>query len=79
MYRFVFKFMVQAVLIFGWETWVVTSCIGKALGGFGPGGKTDDGIASAEDTRREVDIHLSGDGTGGGGAIDDGGMHQTAP
>ena len=28
-----FKAMIQAVMLFGAETWVVTSCMGKALGG----------------------------------------------
>ena len=31
---FFFKAVVQAVLIFGAETWVVTPCMGKDLGGF---------------------------------------------
>ena len=31
---FFFKAMIQAVLLFGAETWVVTPCMGKALGGF---------------------------------------------
>ena len=48
-------------------------------GGSGPGGETSDRTALAEDTGREVDIHLSGDGTGGGGVLDDGGIHQAAP
>ena len=29
-----FKAVIQVVLIFGPETWVVTPCMGKALGGF---------------------------------------------
>ena len=31
-----FKSVVQAVLLFGAETWVVTPRMGKALGGFRP-------------------------------------------
>ena len=31
---FFFKAVVQVVLLFGLETWVVTPCTGKALGGF---------------------------------------------
>ena len=34
MYRLYFKDVVQAVLLFSAETWVVTSCMGRALGGF---------------------------------------------
>ena len=33
-YCFFFKAVVQAVLFFGVENWVVTPCIGKDLGGF---------------------------------------------
>ena len=32
--RFFFKAVVQVVLPFGSETWVVTPCMGRALGGF---------------------------------------------
>ena len=74
---FFFKVMVQAVLLFGSETWVVTPHVGKALGGVsGPGGETADGTALAEDTRGEGDIHLVGDGIGGGGVVDDEGIHK---
>ena len=31
---FFFKILVQAVLLFGAETWVVTPCMGRVLGGF---------------------------------------------
>ena len=73
--KFFFKAVVQAILLFGAETWVVTPCMGKALGGGSdPGGET----APAEDTGREVEIHLSGDGKGGGGILDDGGVYQGA-
>ena len=33
-FRFFFKAMVQAVFLFGSDTWVVTHCMGRALGGF---------------------------------------------
>ena len=61
-FRFFFKDVVQAVLIFVAETWVVTPRMGKVLGGVSdPGGDTDDRTAPAEDTGREVEIHLGGD------------------
>ena len=31
--RIFFKAMVQAVFLFGSETWVVTPCMGRSLGG----------------------------------------------
>ena len=77
---FFFKAVVQAVLLFGSETWVVTPHIGKALGGVsGPGGETVDGKAPSEDTRQEGDIYLVGNGKVGEGVIDDGGIHPAAP
>ena len=33
---FFFKAVIQGVLLFGAETWVVTPCMSKALGGFRP-------------------------------------------
>ena len=33
-FRIFFKAVVQSVLIFGAETWVVTSCMVRVLGGF---------------------------------------------
>ena len=45
----------------------------------GPGGDTSVRTAPAEDTGQEVDIYLGGDGTGGGGFLDDGGIYQAAP
>ena len=61
---FFFKAVVQAVLLFGSDTWVVTPHMGKDLGGcLDPGGKTVEGEAPVEDSGREVDIHLGGDGT----------------
>ena len=44
------KAVVQAVLLFGSETCVVTPQMGKALGFSRPGGKTADGAATAEET-----------------------------
>ena len=38
-----------------------------------------DWTAPVEDTGQEVDIHLSGDCKGGGGVLDDGGIHPAAP
>ena len=53
---------------------------GQGPGGVsGPGGDTYDGAAPAKDTRREVDIHLGGNGTGGGRVLDDEGIHKAAP
>ena len=53
---------------------------GQGLGGVSsPVGETAEEMDPAEDTIREVDIHLGGDGTGGGGVIDNGGLHQAEP
>ena len=50
---------------------------GQGPGGVSePGGKTADGTALVEDTRREVEIHLGGGGKGGGEIIDNGGVNQ---
>ena len=52
-YRFFFKAVIQAVLLFRAETWVVTPHMGKALGGVSdPGGETAYGTAPAEDNGR---------------------------
>ena len=60
-----FKAEVHAVLLFRLETWVATPLHGQGCGGSSvPGGEMADGKAPAEDTRREVDIHLGGEGTG---------------
>ena len=49
--RLLFKAVVQVVLLFGSETWVVTPPHGQGPGGvLGPGGETADGKAPAEDT-----------------------------
>ena len=46
-----FKSVVQAVLLFGSETWVVTPRMGSSLGGVpGPGGETSYGTAPAAET-----------------------------
>ena len=77
--RFFFKSVVQAVLIFGADTWLVTPPHGKGPGGVSdPGGETDDGMAPTEETGQEVDIHLGSGGKGGGGILDDGGVYQAA-
>ena len=44
-----------------------------------PSGYTFDGTAHAEDTGKEVDIHLGRNGKGGGGVLDYGGIHPEAP
>ena len=47
---FVFKAVVQEVLLFGSDTWVVTPLMGRDLGGVPvPGGATADGAAPAEE------------------------------
>ena len=51
----------------------------RSWGVSGPGDKTSDGEDPTEDTGREVDIHLGGDGTGGGGFLDYVRIHQAAP
>ena len=45
----------------------------------GSGSKMVDGTAPAEDNGQEMYIHLSGDGKGGGGVLDNGGIHPAAP
>ena len=48
---FFFKAVVQAVLLFGSETWVFTPRMGKALGGGSvPGGDMADGMSLKDDT-----------------------------
>ena len=50
--------------------------MGRSLRGVPvPGGDTDDVAATAKYNWREVDVHLSGNGKGGGGVTDDGGIH----
>ena len=75
-----FKALVQAVLLFVSEAWVVTPRMGKAWGGgSGLGGETFDGTATAEDTGRELYIHLEGNGKEGGGVLYNGVIHMAAP
>ena len=72
--------VVQAELLFGLDTWLVTPPHGQGPGGgSGSGGKTTYRTAPAEDTKREVEIHLSGDGTVGSGGRGGGGIHQAFP
>ena len=67
------------MLLVGSMNWVVTARMGKALGGDpGPGVKTVDGTALAEDTIWEVEIHLDGDCNGVGRERDSGGRHPAA-
>ena len=57
--------MVQSVLIFGAETWVVTHHVGRVLGGVpGPSWVTIGSASPAAVGRREVGVHLGGDGKG---------------
>ena len=75
-----FKSMVQAVLIFGADTWVVPPPHGQGTGGISdPGVEKADGTAHADDNGREVEIHLCGGSKVGGRILDDGGVYQAAP
>ena len=50
---FFLKTVVQAVLLFGSETWVVKPCMGRVLGGVPvPGGAAFDGADPAAEGRR---------------------------
>ena len=78
--RLFFKTVIQAVLLFGEETWVVTPRMGLALGGeLYPGGETADRTAPTENNGQDVEIHLGSGGKGGGGFLNDGGIRQAAP
>ena len=44
-----------------------------------PGGETADGKAPAYNNRREMEIHHGECGTGDGGFLDNGGIHQADP
>ena len=70
---FFFKSVVQLVLIFAAETWVVSPCVGQVLGGGvpGPGGKNIDREAPEETDRRKMGVYLSGGGNRGGRIIGD--------
>ena len=73
---FFLKDMIQAVLIFRAETWVVNPCMGNSPGGGSyPGGETVDGKYPAEENVWYLEIHLVGGGNGVGGILDDGGIH----
>ena len=75
----VFKAVVQTVLLFGSDTWVVTPHMGKALGGVSNHcGDTVYGTAPTEDDGHELDIHLGGNGKGGGMVLDDEEKHLAA-
>ena len=81
MSSFFFKALVQVVLLSVLEAWVVTPPPHwqRPGGVSGPGGATFDRTSPAEDTGQKTDTHLGGDGTIGGGVIDDGIIHQAAP
>ena len=77
---FFFEAVIQAVLLFGADTCVVTPRMGKALGGGSdPGDEMADGTSPTKDNGHEVDIHLGGGGKGGGRVLDDVGICQAAP
>ena len=77
---FVCKAVIQAVLLFRAEIWVVTPHMFKALGRVSdPGGETDDETAPTEDNRNDMEIYLGGSGKGGGGFVENVGIRQAAP
>ena len=66
--RFFFKYVVQSVLLFGAETWVVNPCIRRVLGRFPrPGGADTDWEYSTAEAGRKVEVQLGGSGDIGGG------------
>ena len=78
--RIVFKALIQAVLLFGAETRVVTPLPGHGPGGVSdPVGETADIKSPAKDKRRDVQIHLGSGSKGGHGVLDHGGIRKTAP
>ena len=62
---FFFKAVVQLVLLFGAELWVVTLIPG-------PGGAATDGESPAMTVRQELVVYLDGGGKSGGGVQDSG-------
>ena len=63
-----FKAVVQSVLIFGAETWVVNPRMDRVLcGDPGPSDAAIDGEDPAAAGRRGVGVHLGSDGKGRGG------------
>ena len=74
---FFFKSVIQAVLLFGVETWVVNPRMDVFLGGItGPGGTAFDGAAPAVENRWEVIVQLDSNSKAGGGFLDNGGVHS---
>ena len=73
---FLFKAVVQLVLIFGRETWVVTPRMDQVLGG----GFQDQvvqrltGVSTAETSGRKMGVYLSSGGKRGGGVQGDEGI-----
>ena len=65
-----FKVVAQAVLLFGEETWVMTPCIGQALGG----SNTCLLDAAPEDIGWELVLSAAGDSDAGSGVRRDGGV-----
>ena len=73
---FFFKSMVQLILIFGAEILVVTPRMGRFLGGVpGLSGTAINRDTPAASVRREVRVHLGDNVKGGGGFLDDMGVH----
>ena len=73
---FFFKAMVRLILIFGAETWVVIPRIVRFLGGVpGLSGTAINRDTPAALVRREVGVHLGDNVKGGGGFLEDIGVH----
>ena len=75
---FFFKAVVQAMLLFGLETWVVIPRTGWALGEFQyqVARRLMGGGDPTAETWWELEVHLDGGGKGGGGVLDDGGINS---
>ena len=78
MYGLFYKAVIQAVMLFRAETWVVAPRTAQPGGVSDSGGKTADGTSLAEDNGQDVEIHLGSGGKVGGRFIDYGGICQAA-
>ena len=67
-----FKAVIQAVIIFGTETWVITPVSE-------PGGEIDNRTSHTEHNAQDVEIHLGSGGNCGGGFLDNRRIRQAAP
>ena len=75
-YYFLFKSVVQLVLLLGTETWGVTPCMGQVLEGVsGPVGVTVDRDAPADTAWWKMGVHLGGGGKRGGEFRGNGGIN----